>query len=157
MCKIACGSALRPEIRPAKKEDLTGLLALEEMCFKEEIFKKEQLAYLLLKAKSLVFVATVDNILIGSIIVLLRKNIAAARIYSLNVHPGCRRKGLAGLLMDTSEKSLKEMGFIKVTLEVGVHNQTAQDLYRSKGFSVDKTLKKYYKNMSNALHMTKEL
>jgi len=157
MCKVACGSALRPEIRPAKKEDLTGLLALEEICFKEETFKKEQLTYLLLKAKSLVFVATVDNILIGSIIVLLRKNIAAARIYSLNIHPGYRRKGLAGLLLDTCEKSLKEMGIKKVTLEVGVYNHAAQDLYRSKGFSADRILKKYYKNMGDAIHLTKKL
>jgi [ribosomal protein S18]-alanine N-acetyltransferase len=148
---------LKPEIRIAKKEELPDLLALEKLCFKEETFHKKQLGYLLLKAKSLVLVASADDKIIGSMIVLLRENIMQARIYSLNVHPSYRRMGIGRLLMDTALEFLKERGFRKFTLEAGVNNTAARNLYESKGFSVDKILRSYYKNGDDALHFTKNL
>jgi ribosomal-protein-alanine N-acetyltransferase len=155
--KIKSGSTLKTEIRIAKKEELSDLLALEKLCFKEETFHKKQLGYLLLKAKSLVLVALTDDDIIGSMIVLLRKNILQARIYSLNVHPAYRRMGVGSLLMDMALKFLKERGFRKITLEAGVNNTAARKLYESKGFSVDKILRSYYKNSDDALHLTKNL
>ena len=157
MRTFACGRSLISEIRHAIKKDLPGLVALENICFKEETFHKKQLTYLLLKAKSHVLVVSADNILVGSIIVLLRRNIGNARIYSLNVHPEYRRKGLASILMDHSEKLLREKGFKNITLEVGVRNESAQSLYYSKGFVMDKTLKCYYKDGSDAYHLIKKL
>ncbi len=157
MLKIARGSTLKPEIRSAKKEELSDLLALENLCFKEETFHKKQLGYLLLKAKSLVLVASADDKIIGSMIILLRENILQARIYSLNVHPSYRRIGIGGLLMDMALKFLKERGFRKFTLEAGINNTAARNLYESKGFSVDKILRNYYKNGDDALHFIKNL
>lgn len=157
MLKVARGSTLKPEIRIARKDELPNLLALEKLCFKEETFHKKQLGYLLLKAKSLVLIASADEDIIGSVIVLLRKNILQARIYSLNVHPAYRRMGIGSLLMDTAFEFLKERGFRKITLEAGVNNTAARNLYESKGFSVDKTLRSYYKNGDDALHLTKNL
>jgi ribosomal-protein-alanine N-acetyltransferase len=148
---------LKPEIRIAKKEELPNLLALEKLCFKEETFHKKQLRYLLLNAKSLVLVASADDKIIGSMIVLLRENILQARVYSLNVHPSYRRMGIGKLLMDTALGSLKERGFRKFTLETGINNMAARNLYESKGFSVDKILRNYYKNGDDALHFTKNL
>ena len=157
MRKVARGSALRPRIRVATGKDLPSLIALENMCFKEETFHKKKLEYLLTKAKSMVLVASSDDDMIGSIIILLRKNIGNARIYSLNVHPEHRRIGIAGSLMDTSERILIERGFKNITLEVGINNHAAQNLYWSKGFLVDKRLKKYYENGDDALHLVKKL
>lgn len=148
---------MRPRIRIATGKDLPALAALEELCFKEETFHKKQLEYLLIKAKSLVLVASSDGNIIGSMIILLRKSIGNARIYSLDVHPEYRRRGLASLLMDTSERLLIDRGFKDITLEVGVNNRAAQNLYRLKGFTVDKRLKNYYKNGDDALHLFKKL
>ncbi len=149
--------AKRPHIRLAKKEDLPELVDLENICFKEETFNKKQLEYLLLRAKSLVMVVSVDGKIIGSVIILLRAHISHARIYSLNVHPGYRRGGTGSLIMDTALKLLKERGTEKVTLEVEVNNKAAQSLYYSKDFSMDKMLKKYYKNGNDAMHLVKRL
>lgn len=146
-----------PHIRAAKKEDFAALLSLEEICFKEETFNKKQLQYLFFKAKSIVLVAELEGKLIGSMIVLLRNNISNARIYSLNVHPAYRRAGVGSLLMDAGLRFLKEKGFRKVTLETGIKNIAAQNLYRSKGFIVDKTLADYYKNGGDAFHLVREL
>ncbi len=146
---------MKLQVRPAKKEDLSALLALENICFKEEKFHEKQLKYLLLKARSSVLVASTENSIVGSIIILLRNNISNARIYSLNVHPAYRRRGIAGMLMDAALKSLKDKGFKKIALEVGVNNKAAQALYISKGFSADRLLRKYYKNGDDALHLVR--
>lgn len=148
---------MKPLIRQAGKEDLPALIDLENISFKEETFHKDQLRYLLLKARSCVLVAERKGEIIGSIIILLRPSISNIRIYSLNVHPGCRRVGIGSQLMDAAEKFAKENGFGNITLEVGVENRTAQGLYQSKGFSVDKKLKNYYKNGEDALHFLKKL
>ncbi len=148
---------MKPGIRFAERKDLTALSSLENICFKEETFHKKQLRYLLLKAKSIILVASLGDKIIGSAIILLRNNISSARIYSLNVHPAHRRTGVASLLMDNALEILKEKGFQKVALEVGINNQAAQNLYRSKGFTADKTLYNYYKNGGDALHFVREL
>jgi ribosomal-protein-alanine N-acetyltransferase len=150
-------SSLKPLIRPAGKDDLPALLDLENISFKEETFHKAQLRYLLLKARSHVLVAERKGEIIGSIIILLRPSISNIRIYSLNVHPTCRRVGIGSMLMDAAEKFAKENGFGNITLETGVENLAAQGLYESKGFSVDKQLKNYYKNGEDAFHFIKKL
>lgn len=157
MRKVESGSSLKAHIRLAKKEDLFPLLALENMCFKEETFHNKQMEYLLLKARSLVLVASIEDNIVGSMIILLRNHIANARIYSLNVHPAYRRIGIASSLIETALKFLKDKGFKKITLEVGINNKAAQNLYSSKGFSADNILKKYYNNGTDALHLIKKL
>ena len=144
---------MKPEIRIAKEEDLPALIELDNICIKEEKFHKKQWEYLLPKAKSLVVIASIDGNIIGSMVILLRKHIANARIYILNVHPACRRAGVGSLLMDTTLKFLKDSGYKKVTIETGINNQAALNLYISKGFEVDRILKKYYKTGGDAKHL----
>jgi len=116
-----------------------------------------QLKYLLLKAKSIVLVAEIEGKIIGSIIILLRKHILNARIYSLNVHPEYRRMGIASSLMDFTSDLLEKKDFDNISLETGVTNTAAQSLYRSKGFHVDKKLSSYYSNGDDALHFIRKL
>ena len=150
-------SPLITHIRIASEDDLDALLSLEKICFKEETFHKKQLKYLLLKAKSIILVAEIKDKIIGSTIILLRKTILNARVYSLNVHPEYRRLGIASSLMDFGMDILRKRGYVYITLEVGINNHAAQDLYRSKGFVVDKTLYNYYKNGDDALHLARKL
>lgn len=153
----ASDGSLNPNIRPATKYDLESLYNLEDICYKEETFPRKRVKYLLLKAKSKVFISIIDDKTIGSMIILLRKHIFNARIYSLNVHPEYRRKGIASSLMDHALDILRENGYKKVTLEVGINNMAAQNLYRSKNFAVDKILYNYYRNGDDALHLIRNL
>jgi len=148
---------LKPHVRRAKKEDLPAILELEKICFKEETFNKKQIEYLLLKARSLFLVASTEGVIAGSIIILLRKHISNARIYSLNVHPLYRRIGIGSLLMERSEALLSKMGYRNLTLEAGINNIAAQKLYTSRGFSVERKIEKYYKNGDDALRFIKKL
>ncbi len=149
--------SLKQRIRLATKEDIDALLSLENICFKEETFHRRQLKYLLQKARSIVLVAEIDRNIIGSMIILLRTKILNARIYSFNVHPEHRRRGVASSLMETAFDILKEKGYKNITLEVGITNKVAQNLYQSRGFIVDKKLFNYYTNGDNALHLTRKL
>ena len=157
MRKGACDCSLKPHIRKALKDDLDALFRLEKICYKEETFHMDQLKYLLLKAKSIVLVAEIEGNIIGSMIILLRKHILNARIYSLNVHPEYRRMGIASSLMDFASDIIEKKGFEFISLEAGVTNAAAQDLYRSKGFHVDKKLSNYYRNGDDALHFIRKL
>ena len=157
MRKVARGSSLKLCIRPAKKEDMPAILELEKICFKEETFHKRQIKYLLLKAISTVLVASLEGNIVGSIIILLRKHISNARIYSLNVHPSYRRTGIGSLLIDHSENLLAKMGYRNLTLEAGVNNIAARNLYTLKGFSVVRKIEKYYKKGDDALRFIKKL
>ncbi len=129
MRKVASGSSLNMRIRLANKEDLPMLLELEKTCIKEETFHEKQWIYLLSRAKSLVLVALIDKNVIGTMVILLRKHISNARIYILNVHPAFRRRGIGGSLIDTALKLLKEREFKKVTIETGINNRAALNLY----------------------------
>jgi ribosomal-protein-alanine N-acetyltransferase len=155
--KGARDSPLNPHIRIASEDDLDALLSLEKICFKEETFQKKQIKYLLLKAKSVILVTENKGKIVGSIIILLRQTILNARVYSLNVHPEYRRLGIASSLMDFGMDILRKRGYKNITLEVGINNQAAQNLYMSKGFVVDKILYNYYKNDDDALHLTRKL
>ena len=157
MRKVTRGSSLKSHIRRAKKEDLPAILELEKICFKEETFNKKQIEYLLLKARSLFLVASTEGVIAGSIIILLRKNISNARIYSLNVHPSYRRIGIGSLLMERGEALVSKMGYRNFTLEAGINNIAAQKLYTSRGFSVERKIEKYYKNGDDALRFIKKL
>lgn len=157
MRKGARDGSVKWLIRSATKEDLDSLLDLENICYKEETFQRKQLKYLLSKARSIVLIAEIGGEIIGSIIILLRERISNARIYSLNVHPKHRRRGIAGSLMDNALDILEEKGYHNVTLEVGINNRIAQNLYRSKDFVVDKKLSNYYKNGDDALHLMRKL
>ncbi len=157
MRKVACDSSLKPHIRLAVKEDLYALLSLENICFKEETFHMRQLKYLLLKARSMVMVAEIDGNIIGSMIILLRKHILNARFYSLNVHPEYRRMGIASSLIDFAADIIEKMRYDNITLETGITNTAAQNLYKSKGFQVDKKLSNYYTNGDDAFHFIKKL
>lgn len=148
---------MKPHIRQAEKDDLDAILSLEKICFKEETFNTRQLRYLLLKAKSIVLVAEIEGNIQGSMIILLRKHILNARIYSLNVHPDFRRMGIASLLLDFASDILGKNGYDNITLETGITNTAAQNLYRSKDFNVDKKLFNYYTNGDDALHLIRKL
>ncbi len=157
MRKVESGSSLKTRIRRATKDDMPAILELEKICFKEETFHKKQIEYLLRKARSLFLVASFEGEIVGSIIILLRKHISNARIYSLNVHPSYRRIGIASLLMEHSERLLSNMGYRNFTLEAGVNNIAAQNLYTSKGFSVERRIEEYYKNGDDTLRFIKKL
>ena len=144
-------------VRDAVASDLDQLIRLEELCFDEESFSRQQLRYLITKAKA-DFLITETNGEISSFIILLkRKGSSGLRIYSLAVSPRFRGKGLACRLLADAERRTVRYGFKYLTLEVSAINAAAISLYKKDGFEVFGERHAYYKNGSDALLMRKKV
>lgn len=144
-------------IKRASEENLPALEALENVCFKVEVFSRRRIRYLLSRSKSIFLVALDKEKVTGYIVVLLRKHLGLARGYSLCVHPDYQRLGIGGMLLEKAEELLLDMGYRKIALEVGIDNIPALGLYMGRGYHVDKLLPAYYEDGGDALHLVKGL
>lgn len=146
-----------PQIRQAQSQDLEQLIRLEELCFNEESFSRQQIRYLATRAKADFLLTEEAGEITAFIVLLKRKNSSALRIYSLAVSPRHRGKGLARLLLAEAGKRARNNGFRYLTLEVSAFNEPAVCLYKQHGFEVFGERPAYYKNGSKALLMRKRV
>lgn len=58
-------------------------------------------------------------------------------IYSLAVHPGHRKKGLASVLLSHAEKQLVSLGCVKINLQILKDNEVVQRFYRANGYALE--------------------
>ena len=65
-------------------------------------------------------------------------------ITTFGVHPDWRRQGVGARLMLRLLDIALELGALRMTLEVRVGNQAAQELYRRFGFAIAGTRVRYY-------------
>ncbi|MCW0484005.1 GNAT family N-acetyltransferase [Gaoshiqia sediminis] len=145
------------QIRQARSQDLEQLLHLEELCFNEESFSRQQLRYLSTRAKADFLLTEEAGEITAFIVLLKRKNSSGLRIYSLAVSPRHRGKGLARLLLAEAGKRAQTYGISYLTLEVSAFNEPAVCLYKQQGFEVFGERPAYYKNGSKALLMRKKV
>ncbi|HEY8178788.1 MAG TPA: ribosomal protein S18-alanine N-acetyltransferase [Candidatus Limnocylindria bacterium] len=76
-------------------------------------------------------------------------------ITTFGVHPDWRRQGVGARLMLRLVDIALELGAARMTLEVRVRNQAAQELYRRFGFAIAGTRVRYYTdNGEDAFVMT---
>ncbi len=80
-----------------------------------------------------------------------------AEINIIAVTRDYRKKGIATKLLNEAFLVLSEMGVNKVFLEVRKSNHSAQNLYKSTGFTVIGLRPKYYKGVEDAILMEKIL
>lgn len=142
-------------IQPANLSDLTMILAIEHASFPspwtEDHFRYE----LKENPYAFVFVAKVDEQLLGYIDFWI--TFQQAQINNLAVTPGLRRKGIGKVLLEDALKRIQQAGCERVTLEVRVSNLAAQKLYESFGFRFAYQKKQYYANGEDAWLMEKTL
>lgn len=145
------------QIRLAEAADVNQLLDLELRCFTSDRFNKRQFAYLVKKANGLVFVYEIDKKIVGSLILLKRKNSQRLRIYSISVDPDFRGKGIASKLLSQAEKAATDQNLKALTLEVKSTNRAAIDLYVRFGFETKSVKENYYEDGNSAFVMVKEI
>ncbi len=78
-------------------------------------------------------------------------------IVTIDVLPDARRTGLGTRLMDSIETRLQENGCETIFLETAVDNVAAIRFYKRRGYSVVKTIPRYYLDKIDALMMSKAL
>lgn len=128
-------------IREMWEQDIPSIGLIERMSFSTPWSEYSFLAEIH-KPNSIAKAAVLDNIIIGYICI--EQVLDEAHILNLAVHPEYRNMGIATMLVShiMEELRIKECRFIY--LEVRASNHIAQMLYKSFGFRVTGTRKKYY-------------
>jgi len=143
------------KIRNAQIGDLAQIVQIEGLCFPEETaFPPRMFAYLIRYAVSLV-ACEPDKKVLGFIMGYTSGK--AGAVYTLDVHPGYRRKGIGGKLLASLEEKLALLGAQAVRLEAALDRPEAVELYRKAGYQERELVKNYYGRGNHAVRMWKNL
>ena len=140
-------------LRQAKVGDIPAILEIEQECFQEDSFSREQFVYLICRSKGTFYVVVEQERMIAYVSLLFHVGTRYLRIYSIAVHPDFRGKGLGQALMDQTIRTANECKAAKITLEVKVTNAAAIALYMKNGFIPAGIKPCYYHDGSNAIYM----
>jgi [ribosomal protein S18]-alanine N-acetyltransferase len=132
-------------LRDARPGDLDALLALENACYPpSQAYSREEYRYALVRARAVNLVREENGAAIGFIGAFHHRQHRAGHIYTVNVHPSARGRGLGKLLMASCEERLAALGMTRCILEVNVENEDAIRLYERCGYTRVERLKDYY-------------
>lgn len=146
------------EIRPLTIKHLKEVLRLNIRCFKKgENYTKHTFNYLLNLPEGLSYrLITAGGEMVGFVFVSVTPE-GVGHITTIGTAPEHRRRGLANRLLQHTENALLERGINMVVLEVRVGNVSAQNLYRSCGYTITQRVSKYYTNGEDCFIMVKPL
>ncbi|HEU5234258.1 MAG TPA: N-acetyltransferase [Terriglobales bacterium] len=146
-----------PEIRQYRPDDFEQLWALDQACFSREIaYSRDELAYYLRAPRALCFVAEENGGPMGFILGHQQRG-GVGHVVTLDVAPQVQRSGLGSILMKKLEAGFATLGCDSLILEVAVNNHPGLSFYKKHGFSVVKTLRRYYPGGLDGLLMGKKL
>lgn len=143
-------------IRPAAREDLDALFALDQACFRPGIaYSKTELRYFLFHPRSISVVAEDNRGIAGFAIVefLLEEGRRIGHVITIDVPAARRRTGVGRLLMKALLDPCRETDAATVRLEVAVDNEAAIAFYRRLGFTEMGRMRGYYMGKLDALTM----
>ena len=138
-------------ISRATLSDLQLLTELEVQLFSSDIISRRQFKYLLTKANSIVVKAESDEIFIGYMVLLKRRDSRSLRIYSIGVATRARNQGVAQKFLSYAEQAARNHECNRITLEVAVNNESAIKLYRKAGYIEYGQKANYYEDGCTAL------
>lgn len=147
-------------IRRANINDLNVIRRIEIECFGNEAFTKTYLAYLMTAPNTIFLVAEMKGEIAGFIVGSVdpyRKGGLAGHIYSLDVSPRYRRRGIGSTLLSEIEKIFKKTGVEICYLEVRIDNVAAKKLYRKHDYKETVTLKDYYRLGVHGVRLQKRI
>lgn len=145
-----------PALRDSKPDDFEALWRLDQQCFSPEIaYSREELRLFLARPGTFTLVAEGSGELAGFILTHTYKS--HGHIITIDVREDCRRSGLGSVLLTAAEDRLRSLHIPGVALEVAVDNLPAITFYKRHGYSIVKTIPRYYANGVDALYMSKLL
>ena len=144
-------------IRPAHARELEALLALEQRCFTGDRLSRRAFRRHLASPRSALIVAERGGVLLGSALVLFRRDSGAARLYSIAVDARARGLGLGARLLAASEREARRRGANAMRLEVRPDNRAAVALYRAAGYEAFARIERYYEDGAPAMRFRKSL
>ena len=145
-------------IETANFKQLDKLYTIEEQCFNEEAFSRQQIAYLLTDYNTIALAAKNNADIAGFIIaqIEVEDNTEFGHIVTLNIPPNFRKKGVATKLLQEIQSLLKKRGINECRLEVREDNHAAIKLYQKLGYQTVGKLERYY-GKKHGLYLKKTL
>lgn len=132
-------------MRDAGLADLDALIELEQACYPSaEAYDREQYRYALARAKAINLVHEEAGRAVGFVGAFHHAGHRIGHVYTLQVHPKERGRGLGRALMAACEDRLRALGMERVMLEVKVDNVPALALYERAGYERSQLLRGYY-------------
>ena len=137
---------------------LDKLCEIENQCFKQEAFTKQQIACLITDYNTIGLTAVINGEIAGFVIarVNIIRNVTFGHILTIDVAPAYRRKGVAQKLLQEIETIFREKGIKECRLEVREDNVAALNLYQKLGYKKVGKLEKYY-GEAHGLYLQKTL
>ncbi len=134
------------KIETATIKQLDELFKIEEDCFDQEAFTKQQIAYLLSDFNTIALIAKSTNDIAGFVIaqIEVEENTEYGHIVTINVAPSFRRKGVATKLLQEIVSFLKQRSITQIRLEVREDNNPALKLYNKLDYKIQGKLDRYY-------------
>ncbi len=143
-------------LRSYEPHDFAALHRLDQACFPPGIsYSKTTLRYFLTLPSADCVVAE-DN---GRIVafVVSEENPPLAHIITLDVMEKDRRRGVGTALLQQLEANLALRGVRSILLETATDNEPAVAFWKSHGYRIEATLKRYYLGRIDAFEMRKIL
>jgi ribosomal-protein-alanine acetyltransferase len=131
-------------------------LALENVSFARDRLGRRSFRRLIGRPTAVVVVAQMRHI-VGYVLVLFRRGVFRARVYSLAVDPAWRGRGIGGLLLDAATAAARSRGCTSLGLEVRCDNDAAQSLYRRAGYRPAGMRPNYYADGTSAVVLIRSL
>ena len=140
------------DIIPATVRDLIALRRIEQACFPRDAWPLIDLIAVLSFPDVIRLKVVEDDQMVGFIAGDLRRSEGLGWIATVGVLPAYRRRGYARLLLLECERQMNTSRF---RLCVRSENTEAIHLYKSEGYVITDTWRKYYNDGGDALVMEK--
>lgn len=143
-------------LRDYDMRDFDALLALDRVCFAEGIaYSEQELSRFIHRRGSFTVIAEdARKNVAGFVVGYLQRSYGW--IITIDIAEAARRSGLGTLLMEEAEKRLRAAGASAIVLEVAVNNLAAITFYKRLGYSILRTLPRYYLDSLDAFQMAKQ-
>lgn len=152
------------QLRPARREDIPGLLVIEQASFNTDRLGHAQFRRFIAGGKACVLVAQAgagghlaDGLLAGYVLVLFRAGSRKARIYSIAVAAAARGIGVGEQLLLRAEDAARRQGCSVMRLEVRPDNAAALAMYARHGYLPFGRYAGFYEDGSDAVRLQKNL
>ena len=135
--------------------DIDELVRIDQECFDKNQTYDSSFFDKLLSGNQVSKKAIENDEIIGFVISLFSGKLAV--IYTLDVRPGYRRRGVANKLVEVIEDELNKRGCQEIILQTRVNNSDAINLFVKRGYRQTKRISDYYSKGVDAYEMRKTL
>ncbi len=148
---------MKLELRPLGACQVADLTRLEQASFTSDLLSPRSFRRFIHSATADGHGAFIEGRLVGYSLMLMRRNSARARIYSLAVDSSQRGKGVGRRLLEALTPLALEHGKTSLQLEVATTNTAAVVLYESLGFRRVASRPGFYEDGGDAWVYRKDL